>query len=220
MLRRMFSRMAGVAVLFLWTIGARGDMISIVPASTDVTLGSSINLDIVAQDVNLGGYQLVLKFAPTLVTFTNASPDQFLGDASSDSFFTSALGLDTVEIVEVSFLSPAALVALQGISPGNSFRLATITFQASAVGLAEFTFDQTDLSDLFGSPVNAEFFGASVTIREEQTPPPPVTIPEPATWTLLAGVVLILFRLVPAKRCLAVGAKLHRGVRAAVDAEL
>jgi hypothetical protein len=106
------------------------------PSSTNVTIGSSFDIDVVAEDTNLGGFDLTLGFNPALVGFTAAVPDLFLGDAAFfESLFSSMVGLDTVQISAVSLLESATVLALQGNAPGNSFRLAKLTLEANAAGI-------------------------------------------------------------------------------------
>ena len=202
MFRILFPRMAAPAILLLTTIAAQADSIRLVPSSTNVTIGSSFDIDVIAEDTNLGGFDLTLGFNPALVGFNAVVPDLFLGDpVFFESFFNSAVGLDTVQISAVSLLESAAVLGLQGNAPGNSFRLAKLTFEANAAGIAGFSFAQTYLTDLNAQEVSSNFFGASVTIGGTQEPSPePSPVPEPATWAVVAGVGLIILGRASIKR--------------------
>jgi hypothetical protein len=184
MLRQLFPTMATAAIVLLCTIGARADTVRLVPSSTEVTPGSTFELNVIAENMNAGGFDFVLGFSPLLVGLSDAGPDVFLGDTLAfEAFFGLVYGLDTVQISEVSLLEPGALQALQGDSSGNLFRLAKLTFQANAPGLAQFAFTQISLTDPQANPISAASVGTSVLIREGTESPVPV--PEPATWTLL-----------------------------------
>lgn len=188
--------MAAAAILLVWTIGAQGATVRMAPSSTNVPLGSSFDLDILAESVNLGGFDFIVGFNPALAVLTGVVPDVFLGDPFVlEAFFNSSPGLDTVQISSVSLLDSATLQALQGNATGNSFRLAKLTFVANAAGLAEFTFAQSFLTDADAKDVSATFFGASVTIG-----PAEVQVPEPATWSVVAGLALILVGRASIKR--------------------
>lgn len=191
MFRRLLQRVAGAAILLLTTIGAQADTIRLVASSANVSVGSSFDIDVIAEDINLGGFDLTLGFSPARAGFSAVVPDLFLGDPGLfESFFSSSPGLDTVQISAVSLLDSAALIGLQHTAPGNSFRLATLTFDANAAGLAEFSFAETFLTGPDANQINADFFGTSVTISAIGEPPS--AVPEPATWMVVAGLFLIL----------------------------
>jgi hypothetical protein len=168
------------------------------PSNTTVAVGSSFAVDIIADGINLGGYDLVLDFNPALVGLSAVVPDILLGDPSMfESFFDSSPGLDTVHISAVSLLDSAILLALQGTAPGNSFRLATLTFEATAAGLAQFNFGEALLTGLDANQVSASFAGATVEIGSVETPVP---VPEPVTWMVLPGLLLIILGRAAYKR--------------------
>ena len=186
MLQQLFVRVAAAAILLLCAIGARAGTIRLVPSSTEVTPGLSFELDIIAQEINLGGFDFVLSFNPLLVGLSGLSPDVLLGDTTAfEAFFDVVHGLDSVQISEVSLLAPAALQAFQGDSSGNSFRLATLTFRATAAGVAQFDVTQTTLTDPQANPISAAFLRTSVLIREVEAPD---AVPEPNTWALVLAV--------------------------------
>jgi hypothetical protein len=186
--------MAVLAILLFATAGAQGEMIRLVPSSAEVVVGSSFNVDVVAENMNLGVFDLQIEFNPVRVGLTSVAPDIFLGDPSLlEALWDISPDLDFVQIGEVSFLSSAELQALQGDSAANSFRLATLTFQANTVGTADFGFGSTELTGPLLEEISATFLGASVLISEPGGPGPgPVPVPEPATWGLLGSAGLVM----------------------------
>ncbi|MFN7935968.1 MAG: hypothetical protein U0R19_21740 [Bryobacteraceae bacterium] len=198
MMNQFLLGMAATAILFFSAIPARAGAIRMVPSSSSVFVGTPFDLDIVAENLNLGGFDFILGFNAGLVGVNGADPDLLLGDtALFEAFFNASFGLDTVQVSEVSLLSPAELLSLQGSSASNAFRLARFTVQANAPGVAEFTFSQMFLTDMEANQVEADLIPAQVILAavEEPTPePPPVDAPEPGTWMVGVGLGLIMLR--------------------------
>jgi hypothetical protein len=165
-----------------------------------VTQGDIFQLDLVATNVQLGAYDLTFQYNPLLVLI---DPDLVMFDThlgGPDGSFTFAIGgLDTLETVEVSFLTSATdLAALQ---TGASYPLAHIQVKALAPGTAVFDFvttPYTDVSNYSGTQLTGlAYQAASVTILAAAEPPPPPPsgeVPEPSSTILLvsgAGFVLV-----------------------------
>jgi hypothetical protein len=190
LLNRVLFRMALCAILPATLATAAS--ISLVPATPTASVGDDVVLNLVADDIELGGYSLLVGFSPTATSFIS----RVYGHALNDPFLqaTGAAGLDTVEVSELSFEDASVLGPLQ-VSP---FLLAILTFRADAAGTALFSLtranlSQGDLTDYVGNPLsNVVLSGASVAIG--QSTPPPTGIPEPGTAALaLAGVLGIAF---------------------------
>lgn len=200
MMNRFLLGMAATAILLLSAIPARAGAIRMVPSNGNVFVGTPFDLEIVAENLNLGGFDFIVGFNAGLVGVNGADPDVLLGDtALFEAFFNASFGLDTVQVSEVSLLPPAELLSFQGSSASNAFRLARFTMQANAPGVAEFTFSQMFLTDMEANQVEAELIPAQVILAalEEPTPepePPGSETPEPGTWMAGVGLGLLLFR--------------------------
>ncbi|MBL8218656.1 MAG: hypothetical protein JNL62_05485 [Bryobacterales bacterium] len=203
MMTQFLMRVAVAAILLYNATPARAGAIRMVAPSETVFVGTEFDLDIMGENLNLGGFDFVLGFNAALVGANGAEPGLGLGDASLfEAFFNSSFGLDTVQLSEVSLLSPAELLALQGSAASNSFRLARVKLQANAPGTAVFAFSEVFLTGLEASEVEADLIAAQVLIAAKPVPdpePPPVGAPEPAS-TAVIGLALILVR-VCARRC-------------------
>lgn len=188
MMGRIFPGVAVLATLLLSPYAASGAVIYMEPSSPNIPLGSALELRILASGVNLGGFDFVLGFNPALTSLVDVSPDLFLGDPLLfEAFFNVSPGLDTVQISEVSLLDPATLTALQGDPPGNVYRLATLTFQSNAPGIAEFTYGPSIFTDPDAAMVTPDLSPLSVTIVDDSA-----AVPESATWRLVTGFGWIL----------------------------
>lgn len=198
MITQFLMRMAITAILLLNATPARAGAIRMVASSATVFAGTEFDLDVMAENLNLGGFDFVLGFNAGLVGANSAEPGSALGDANLfEAFFNSSFGLDTVQLSAVSLLSPAELLALQGSAASNSFRLARVKLVANAPGTALFTFSQVLLTSMEASEVEADLIPAQVLIAAQPDPdpePPPVGAPEPA-WTGAIGLALIVVRL-------------------------
>jgi len=138
-------------ILALSPIASNADLIELSwglsPDSQTVHIGQSFQLDLVVSGLgdgmapSLQGFDVDITFSdvfaidPSTVVFGT-----FLGDPndSAQTNTTSELiGTEVLFLVEQSFLTAAALDAIQG----SSFTLATMTFTASAVGTYIFSGD-------------------------------------------------------------------------------
>lgn len=181
---RNFTIGAAFAAVLFFTIPAQGAMIELAATGTNVEVGETFTIDVIARDINLGGYQLQLNFDPLLATLTDIAFGDSLGAPFSfaDGFAT----IDEIFLDEVSFADSSLLLDLQGASTGNQFRLARLTFQALSSGTASFDILSAILSDFDGNDATAELSGVSIDISRGTTPPPS-DVPEPGTYVLLAG---------------------------------
>ena len=191
------SRVACAATLLFTAVLAQAGVISLTPTSTSVNVGDVFAIDIMASDLNPGGYELTVGFSPALVSlpdpFNPVEFFEFLGGPGG-SIQGPNSGLDFVEADETSFLTdPADLIALQGTVPGNLFRLARIQFRAEQQGTADFSFLFDYLTNLDGSSrITADLVGTRVQIGE-----PTSAVPEPGTVMLAAaglGAIVVLRR--------------------------
>jgi len=195
---KLLTRMAQAAILLLTPTLMRADSISLVASSPTVTVGGTFQLDVIATNLQLGGYDVMFSYNPLLglIDSNLIAFDSFLG-GPSDSFALAFAGLDNIELAEVSFLTNAAdLAALQ---TGASYPLAHIQVKALAAGTLTFGFVSTPFtvaSGYSGEPIDGvTYHGTSVVIQapNEPTPPPTESVPEPGTALfLMLGVGFIV----------------------------
>ncbi len=202
-IQTLIAGAAIAAVLFLGPV-AKAGTISLNPSSTDVTVGSDFKVNVVASDVNLGGYALTIGFQPLLTSLTLIEFSNGLG--APMSFQYGQDNVDQIEVDEVSFADGSVLLTLQGdAAVGNSFPLVTLSFAAQNPGTANFQFLYDDLTDFVGSPVTATLTGTTVTIKSSGSNGgsgggPTGAVPEPATGSLMIGSLGVLFYLVRRKQ--------------------
>ena len=115
-------------------------------STTDYNLnisGLHTNPDIAGSPA-LGGYNVVLDFNPTIVSFTSV----LYGSAVNDFAYTDSSVSGQLTLSNQSFSSAATLEGSQAAS----FTVATVTFQGTALGSSAITIDPTtSLSDENGS---------------------------------------------------------------------
>jgi len=157
--------------------------IALVPSSAEVNVGSAFTVDVVAQDMNLGGFDFTLGCTPLLASFNMADFGPYLG--APISFQAADAQIDTITLNELSFEDSTVLARLQGAAgAGNQFTPATLHFTALSVGAATFDIESIFLTDLEGNTITADSLNAVVQVKDGN--PPPASTPEPATLSLAA----------------------------------
>src|SRR5215510_3964639 len=139
MTKRLLLGMAGAAILAFSPGAAAAGIISLVPSHSTVTAGDIFQVDLIATDLQIGGYDLILGYNPLLGLIEESGVlfDSSLG-GPDDSFTFLFPGLDSLELGEVSLLtSPADLAARQS---SLSFPLAHLTVTALSAGTLNFDF--------------------------------------------------------------------------------
>lgn len=147
------------------------------PVSQLVFEGHDVNFDVVVSGLAAGGppsvgsFDLTILYDPArlfppMVTFGN-----FLGDPDTEALTAAVQSEGSIELAEVSLLTPAQLDALQ---PG-SFSLATLSFIAASSGEVSLSFRAGIVDDAFGRKL--------------------VVIPEPATLLLIMPALLMMGRM-------------------------
>jgi hypothetical protein len=136
--------------------------ISLIPSTTTVTTGGTLNVSALISGLGLnaapkvGAFDLSIGYnnailTPTLVTFSGFLGDPAAFDAITSSDFTTTPGV--AEFAEVSFLSPSDLYALQP----SSFVLATVSFVGKGNGAAAFSYvGDVRVDDEFGNKLIPE----------------------------------------------------------------
>ena len=173
-----------MAILAGSVVVSSASTIALVPSSAEVNVGSAFTVDVVAQDVNLGGFDFTLGFTPLLTSFNMADFGPYLG--APMSFQSADAQIDTITLDELSFEDSTVLAGLQGSAgAGNQFTLATLHFTALSAGAATFDIQSSFLTGLEGNTITADSLGTVVQVRDGN-PPPPASTPEPATLSLAA----------------------------------
>lgn len=140
-------------------------------------VGSTVNVQVqITGAVDLYAYQFSLLFNPTVLQATGATEGSFLG-AGGTTFFVPGTLDNTAGAV--NFTVGTLLGMLPGVS-GDGV-LATLSFNAAALGTSSFQFGDVVLLNSELADVTAQLQGGSVSV-----------VPEPSTWLMfglgLAGV--------------------------------
>jgi hypothetical protein len=112
------------------------------PTSQPVFEGHTVDFSVVISGLNGGGppgvgsFDLTVLFDPALLFPPTATFFTFLGDPVNEAITGTVAGPGSIEVAEVSLLSPAQLFALQPAS----FPLFDLSFIAAASGTATLSF--------------------------------------------------------------------------------
>ncbi len=167
------------AVCLMFTGQAQAILIGFDSPTNNVTLGSSVDVDLVISGLgdfappSLGAFDLDITYDSAIVDLAGVA----FGTQLDLLGFGSIRGVSevngTVSLFEISLDFPFDLDTLQ---PG-AFTLATLTFDAIAAGTSSLVTSNEILSDSLGSPLFADTGTGSITVRG---------VPEPATLALLS----------------------------------
>jgi hypothetical protein len=200
----LFKKGVMVALLSM-SLPLQAITISISPIVQTVTVGSSFDEAIILSGLgnhvapSVGTFDLTVSFNATQLSFSGVTfGDPVLGDqldlAGLGSLQLMTPDLGSVNLFELSFDEALALESLQA----DSFILATLSFQALAVGTDSLNFTLNSLGDAFGNPLTAHLINGNITVSSSDSP---TDIPEPEAWTLL-GTAIALFTIRSALRSL------------------
>lgn len=168
---------------------AQSATLSFTPASQNVLLGESVEVAVTISDLaegsapSLGAFDFIVNYDDSILAFESAAlGDPELGDLVDQSGLGAVFALAQIETV-----GPGALRALAvsfdpesvlHASQPDSFTLATLNFEAIAIGTSSLTFsDIITLGDASGLPLTEGLESGSVS----------VSIPEPTSvlgWAL------------------------------------
>lgn len=151
------------------------------PAVTNIGTSSSFDVDVVISDLGgdiVGGFDVTIGYDPSLLTATNVGFTSNLGSPLS------LIGFDLATPGEVNANETSLLFSfeLDALQPGDSVRLATLSFMANNVGTASLLFTSALISDELGVEIPLQaVVGASVEIS---------AIPIPgALWLMISGLL-------------------------------
>jgi hypothetical protein len=149
------------------TVGANS--ISFNPSAQTTPVGSTVTLGLLISNplAQVGSYDLDVQFNPAILSPVAVAFGPFLGSPAnsvSGTLFSSG----RVNLFEVSFLTPAALIALQ---PGV-FTAATLSFITLSSGTTALTLSSNTVGDLFGVPLSPTLINGSVTSGASPVPEP------------------------------------------------
>ncbi len=172
---------AGSAALLIGSLAATAGQAAFLtwdPTTTQVNVGESFDVNIfvggLMPDEDLAGFDLDALFDNTMLSFNSYTLYDNLGDINTGDAEDWSMGDDgfgTVNLAEVSWL-PAFP------SQGDSFMLATLSFNATNAGTSTLSFDNVDFSDPYGGPI--VYLGNVPGIVDITANP----VPEPATMML------------------------------------
>ncbi len=180
----------GLFVALLCTAGfqtAGAATLTLVPSESNVSVGDTVSVELnisgLGDDTapSLGAYDITVD-TPGFFTFNNAA----FGDSvlesdqlGSSAFTETILGSDTIQLIEVSFESVAALNSTQP----DAFTLATLNFTATGPGSGSFSLADVTLSDASGLALSSSVSNASISAFS--------SVPEPSTLVPLGVLALV-----------------------------
>jgi hypothetical protein len=216
--RTVSIRMAALAILLLAPAVMHAASISLQASANVVTVGDLFVVDVMANELGLGAYDVTFQYSPLLVFIDSAlvTFDTHLG-APDNSFAFTNQTLDTIEVAEVSFFTTASDLAALQTAP--SYPLAHIQVKATQAGTAAFNFittPYTAVSDYAGNETTGVAYqGISVLIQNapDLPPAPPETgaAPEGSSAVLcLFGLALVTLSRVRCRRKMSVAAVIVR----------
>jgi hypothetical protein len=191
-MKKLLTICFGIALFLVGTYGTTRALpitIGFVPSSQTVQLGLPVTVDIVISGLgdgkapSVGSYELVVTYDPTILLPTGITPGPSLGYPYF-SIFEGIVDPGELNLKETSILLSWELDDLQ---PG-SFALASISFDALAVGTSLLGFSQVIVGDTAGGWLLVDPGSGSVAV-----------VPAPGTMVLLAsgliGLIAIRRRL-------------------------
>jgi hypothetical protein len=190
--------MAAVAVLACAAGQALAQSEPVISISSDtVSQGGVATVDLsisgLGSGTQLGAYDLNVGFNSGIVSFASATfGDPTLGDQLNlEGFgtFTSATpGAGTVDLAELSFDSPGALLASQA----SSFTLVQLTFDALSTGVSGLDLSINAVADQNGNALAPTLANGSITVTSGGT----TAVPEIDASSALAALALLAGSLV------------------------
>lgn len=160
---------------------AWGTSLSFKPVNTTVDVADTFDVEILleglAEDTDLGVFELTILFDPAILAFHSYSLGTGLGALDQDALDDT--NLDEIAQGSIALVETSLLWDLS--SQANDLLLATVRFSALSAGTSALSFDALYyLGDALGDSIEADFSNGTVTVNPTQTAP----VPEPATGLL------------------------------------
>jgi Cohesin domain len=190
--RNLLKTWAALACLGVGLAGAlRADAatITLSPATSAPSVGSTFSLDVVVSGLetasasSLGAFDLNVAYDPSKLTFSGATFGPLLGTLPGEAFADVLPSAGSINLAEVSLLSPAAL---DGLQPA-SFTVATLQFVATSATPSTVSVSSGLLSDAFARPIGIDSLGSA-------TVSPTSAVPEPGAFLLYGAGLLVVAR--------------------------
>jgi hypothetical protein len=151
------------------------------PGESSVSIGDTVSVDLNISGLgadtapSLGAYDITID-VPGIFTFDNVVfGDPILGSdqLGSGAITETVLGSNTVDLIEVSSETVAALNSLQP----DAFTLAVLNFTANSAGSANFSFGDVTLGDASGNKLSYNVSDANAAAVVSSAPEPSALLP-------------------------------------------
>lgn len=186
------------ATLALSALAAEAYSVTILPDTQTVTQGAQVEVTITTGDVTadggLGGYDFIIQYDSSILSFAGVNVGAVLGLTSGVSDFSESGAAGSFSILQFfEELDPQLLLQQQSneflMRNGDDIALFTLRFDTIGVGTSLLSFFDGNMSDASGGNQKTlnelAALGASVTVLERQQ-----GVPAPGTLPLLAAAAL------------------------------
>jgi hypothetical protein len=140
----------GIGLLFGASQASATINLSLLPGAQNASPPQTVSLDLTISGLgdhaasSLGGFDLNFNFDSTKLSFTGYTLGGLLGSVGSEADDLSTASGSTINLYELSLLSPSELATLQP----SGFTLATLSFQVTSLGIRESTWVSFGTSNL------------------------------------------------------------------------